>query len=79
MILLVARAVQQPMRSPNQQRETHPKSTQKTRTNKQERRPNTILNEVRQFAYVLGARERDLIDSIVNYKLQFMGAIPFNL
>ena len=27
---------------------------------------NTIFNEVRQFAYVLRARERDFIDSITN-------------
>ena len=53
---------------PNQQREMHQRSTQKTRTNKQERKVNTIFNEVRQFAYVFGARERDFIDSTINYK-----------
>jgi len=47
----------------------HQRSTQKTRTNKQERKPNIIFNEVQQFAYILGARERDLIDSTINYKL----------
>ena len=37
------------------------------RTEKQERKQaNTIFNEVRQFAYVLGARERDFIDSTIN-------------
>jgi len=50
------------MRNPKQQREMHQRSTQKARINKQERKPNTIFNEVRQFAYVLGAGERDLID-----------------
>ena len=59
-------------------REIHKRSTQKTRTIKQERKSNTIFNEVQQFAYVLRARERekDLIDSIINYKLQFMGYTP---
>ena len=53
------------------------RSTQKIRTIKQERKPNTIFNEVRQFAYMLRARERD--DSTINYMLQFMGAIPLNV
>ena len=38
--------VQQAMRNPNQQREIHQRSTQKTRTNKQKRKPNTIFNEI---------------------------------
>ena len=39
-----------------------------TRTEKQERKQaNTIFNEVGQFAYVLGVRERDIIDSKINY------------
>jgi len=42
-------------------REIHKRSTQKTRTIKQERKLNTIFNEVRQFAYVLGARERNIL------------------
>ena len=32
-----------------------------------EKQANTIFNEVRQFAYVLGARERNFIDSRINY------------
>ena len=40
---------------------------QMIRTIKQERKLSTIFNEVRQFAYVLEVRERDLIDSIINY------------
>ena len=67
------------MRNPNQEREIHQRSTQKIRIYKQERKSNTIFNEVRQFTYVFGARERDLIDSIINYMLQFMGVIPLNL
>jgi len=47
------------MRNPKQQRELHKRSTQKTRTDKQVRKSNTIFNEVQQFAYVLRARERE--------------------
>ena len=40
------------------------------RTEKQKRKQiNTVFNEVRQFAYVLGAKERDFIDSTINYNL----------
>ena len=57
----VARAWQQPMRNLNQRREIHQRITQKTRTTKQERKTNTIFNEIRQFAYVLEAREREIL------------------
>ena len=39
-------------------------STQKTRIKKQERKPNTIFNEIRQFAYVLVVREILLIQQL---------------
>jgi len=45
------------------------RSTHTPRTEKQERKQaNTVFNEVQQFAYVLGAREREIIDSTINYK-----------
>jgi len=75
-VIDVARAVQQLMRNPNQQREMHQRSTQKIRINKQERNSNTIFNEVQQFAYALGAREILLIQqSITNYNA--WGLYPF--
>ena len=49
-----------------------------TRTEKQYRKAiNTIFNEVWQRAYVLGARERerDLIDSTINYNLFLLQGI----
>ena len=49
------------LRNPKQLRKIHQKNTQKIRTNEQERKANTIFNEVRQFAYVLGAREREIL------------------
>jgi len=46
------------------------RSTYTTRTEKHERKQaNTIFNEVRQFAYFIGARGRDFIDSTINYNL----------
>jgi len=41
---------------------------QPTRQNNEQQRKaiNTVFNEVRQHAYVLGARERDFIDSAIN-------------
>ena len=49
------------MRNRNQQRVIHQRSTQKIRIIIQERKLNTIFNEVRQFAYVLVAREREIL------------------
>ena len=43
--------------------------------NTMEKQANTIFNEVRQFAYVLGARERDFIDSTINYNLFLLQGI----
>ena len=43
------------------------RSNQHDKNNEQHRKViNTIFNEVRQRAYVLGARERDFIDSTIN-------------
>ena len=54
---------------------------QPTRQNNEQQRKiiNTVFNEVRQRAYVLGARERDFIDSTINtnkyegYLREFLG------
>ena len=36
--------------------------------NNKREKPNTIFNEILQFVYVLGTRERDLIDSTIKYR-----------
>jgi len=36
------------------------RSIRRTRTTNKGEKPNTIFNEVQQFAYVLGAREREI-------------------
>ena len=38
----------------------------KDKNDKQGRKANTMFNDVRQFAYVLRARERDFIDATIN-------------
>ena len=44
-----------------------PEKKPTNRNNEQQRKTiNTIFNEVRQRAYVLGTRERDFIDSTIN-------------
>ena len=40
--------------------------TRQEQRNNRDKQTNTIFNEVRQFAYVLGVRERDFIDSTIN-------------
>ena len=42
------------------------RSTQKSRTKETKEKANTIFNDVWQFAYVLGVRETDFIDSTTN-------------
>jgi len=46
----------------------HPEKypTRREQRNNREKQANTVFNEVRQFAYVLGVRERDFIDSTIN-------------
>jgi len=53
---------QQPARNPIDTAEKY----QEIKNKETKKKANTIFNEVRQFAYVLGARERDFIDSTTN-------------
>ena len=65
LIPLVTLEGQQPTRNPIDAAEKYPKNK-----NKETRREQNIrFNEIRQFAYVLVARERDFIDLTINYKL----------
>ena len=54
------------LRNPQSIDRDAPEKYPKDKNNKQRRKSNTIFNEASQFAYVLGARERDPIDSIIN-------------
>ena len=59
--LILLRARQQPMRNPPIEIDAAEKYPH-DKTEKQERKQaNTIFNEVRQFAYVLGARGREIL------------------
>ena len=67
---------------PQSTKRNPPEKYCKDKNNKQERKPNTIFNEARQFSYVLEARDREilLLQQSITYffsGIQFMGLYPF--